>query len=608
MIDKNVLRNNLSYLSNINSSLLNTLVKNLNKIERNINIIENENDISIIYKGTQINNLIGFSRKKLEFLEKNIGIISQGEVRKNIPKDLLDLYDRLEIEKKENIKYIENLFILGTLPFFHIKFLFEEKKDLFPYLKNIFIFEDKLEFLYLFLSIVNLNKFPKNINVFLNIDKEKFKSNISALVFSFPINGYLKSYEDEAIKCLENEIKNIYKKSQVTLSYRSATNRINFFKRNIKLNTSRFLLDINENLKKKLNNIPLFIVGSGPSLDESVHILRDLQEKVIIISLTTAFKTLIDNDIKPDFVSIADSQKNMSRFLIGIKEEILKDTYCLSHIYVDTEFVSSFKENLIYAYSDFKNLLNIKDRIKKDFTLGSTVLNSTFDLCAELGFKNIYLLGVDLGTKHKGILHTKGYLDSDEKVLEQLKIVVEGNFGGTVLTKKDFYTSKLILESKIQSIKNIKVYNLSDGAKIEGSIPIKPDELSLKPKVYSKKEIVKYIKKIFKKEKVSIDKKELNELNRNIIPKLKMFKEQIKNSSSVEETIYILQNFIMWIILQKTFSNILFANEISSNIRFFLKILKLSPKDKKEEILNKNKDFILEQFDKIIFLAKLLSE
>ena len=63
--------------------------------------------------------------------------------------------------------------------------------------------------------------------------------------------------------------------------------------------------DVGE-LKGGLEDIPFILIGAGPSLDESIDFLREVQDKAIIVASNTPYRKLINNGIRPHLVVTAD--------------------------------------------------------------------------------------------------------------------------------------------------------------------------------------------------------------------------------------------------------------------------------------------------------------
>ena len=100
----------------------------------------------------------------------------------------------------------------------------------------------------------------------------------------------------------------------------------------------------------------------------------------------------------------------------------------------------------------------------------------------------IYLVGMDLGFRLNEKKHSSNSFYDDLEDVQTDGFKVKGNFSDDIYTDSLLFSSKEHLEDFIKS-KNLRVYNLSDGAYIEGSIPLKDKEL---PKI-DKDKIVKEI-------------------------------------------------------------------------------------------------------------------
>ncbi|WP_457626274.1 motility associated factor glycosyltransferase family protein [Persephonella sp.] len=602
MLNKDYLRKNLELLKKVNPKILNRLLEKLPEIEKNLEIILKENDFDILFHGNRIENVVEKARKKIEDREKTIGVIWTHTMRVNFPEKLVRYADNLSPPKEKLIYNTEGLIIFGTLPFFHIKELLENKQKFFPNLKQVIIYEPHLELVYLFLLSVDLEKLAREskINLTFSINQETLNKHMLLYFSMFSFVSYLKSYEDNHIKQLEAYMKNLYEMKTVTIPYEAAYNRVKFFKKTIKGKNNRYLLNIKTKNFFEKNKIPFIIVGSGPSLDKDIELLKSIQNRGILISLTTATRTLVKNGIIPDFTVIADAQSNMVRFIKDIDEDILKKVYVFAPIFTDPEFNRRFKETLIFNYGMFKDLLNIRDQIKVKVESGATVLNTLFSLLINLRTNNFFLFGVDFGTKYKDRFHTEGYTDKegDLEVLKDATIEVEGNYGGVVYSRKDYYISKKIFETQIKTgkkrIKNLKVYNLSDGAKIEGSITIAKSEIDrILPRKFDKKSVVKRIRNNFDKVNLHIQNSEVEKIRTKIIPKITETIGLIKKENSPHRVISILEEFSFWGIYLDYLTDILFNQEEFAKIQTIIKILKLASEEDKEKIIKEYRDYII---------------
>jgi hypothetical protein len=115
-----------------------------------------------------------------------------------------------------------------------------------------------------------------------------------------------------------------------------------------------------------------------------------------------------------------------------------------------------------------------------------TVSNFAIDLFSTIGFTSIYLIGVDLGfvdVKHHHSKSSGYYQENGEETYDFTKsantsLIVPGNFRPRVNTKHEFKVSRQVIEQVTGAKpKGQEFYNCSDGARINGALPIRPDEL-----------------------------------------------------------------------------------------------------------------------------------
>ncbi|WNO61821.1 6-hydroxymethylpterin diphosphokinase MptE-like protein [Rheinheimera sp. MMS21-TC3] len=235
---------------------------------------------------------------------------------------------------------------------------------------------------------------------------------------------------------------------------------------------------------------PVFIVGNGPSLDDSIEYLKEHRHNAIVISCGTALKALYKLGIKPDFHTEAEQNRSSYRWITQIKDQAyLKGIYALSinGLHPDSaalfaDAFLAFKDGEAAAYI-FKQLLpNTVDIASIPFAY-PTVSNLAISFALHAGFKQLYLFGVDLGyidadnhhSKHSAYYNQDGKAIYDYKKVHGEGITVEGNFRPTVQTKVEFDVSRQIMEKTIAAYgAQVEVYNCSDGAKVKGAVSLQP--------------------------------------------------------------------------------------------------------------------------------------
>src|SRR5690606_5350222 len=58
-----------------------------------------------------------------------------------------------------------------------------------------------------------------------------------------------------------------------------------------------------DRLQNQFRNIPAIVIATGPSLTKSLPLLKELQNKALLLSVDASFKILLENGIVPHFVA-----------------------------------------------------------------------------------------------------------------------------------------------------------------------------------------------------------------------------------------------------------------------------------------------------------------
>ncbi len=236
---------------------------------------------------------------------------------------------------------------------------------------------------------------------------------------------------------------------------------------------------------------PVFIVGNGPSLDNLMDTLRENQDKAIIISCGTTIGTLYKAGITPDFhVEMERTYNTVSALKLAAPEEFYKDINLLALNTVSPEAMAMFKQAFVAIKANDPGEYMINDFLDESVlplnACNPTCTNTGIAYALRFGFREIYLLGVDLGMKDKNKHHASSsqYYDDDNKALnistEKMRtLTVPGNFSEEVSTTQILDTSRANMTIAINLYPNTKVYNLNDGAKIDGAEPLHKEDLTI---------------------------------------------------------------------------------------------------------------------------------
>lgn len=250
--------------------------------------------------------------------------------------------------------------------------------------------------------------------------------------------------------------------------------------------------DASRLLSLEQKDVPVFIVGNGPSLDALIDVIKDEQDNAIVISCGTALQTLHRHGITPDFHAEIEMNRSTFDWCVRINNrDYLKDICLIScnGIHPDTcelfgSTLLSFKqgEASTVSYTEINN--------KHPFELLEysypTVSNFVADWVTSIGFNQIYLLGVDMGFIDDDHHHSRlsGYYNVEGKELidyakrVNANLLVKGNLRPVVKTKYEFKAAASVLGLSFSRCKG-QVYNLNDGAFISKTIPLEKENVLL---------------------------------------------------------------------------------------------------------------------------------
>ena len=238
--------------------------------------------------------------------------------------------------------------------------------------------------------------------------------------------------------------------------------------------------------------VPVFIVGNGPSLDDLIPLIKEEADAAIIVSCGTALQTLYKHGITPHFHAEIESNRSTYDWAVRVNApDYLQQISLISCNGIHPDTCNSYKDVYLAFKQGEASTVSIAELYPKK-TFGAldaaypTVTNFAMNLLTEIGFKQFYLFGTDMGFVDENYHHSKssGYYSEKGKELydytaeNNTSLILPGNFRPVVKTKYEFKVSKSVLEN-VLSVKKAEVYNLNDGAKITGTKPLLKEDAIL---------------------------------------------------------------------------------------------------------------------------------
>ena len=333
-----------------------------------------------------------------------------------------------------------------------------------------------------------------------------------------------------------------------------------------------FLLDnASSLLSAHVKEVPIFIVGNGPSLDDLIDVLKSEKDNVVIISCGTALQSLHRNGITPDFHAEIEMNRATHDWATRIQDnEYLKKIRLLSCNGIHPDTMQLYGNTLLaFKQGEASTVACAELHNHKKFAHLShaypTVSNFVVDLITTLGFQQIYLFGIDLGFKDPNYHHSKmsGYYQDNGKELydyasrNNTTILVPGNLRPWVNSKFEFKVSKSVIEQSLVSTKS-SVYNLSDGAKINGAIGLNSDDVLVLSTAELKKELLNTIShSAF----APVNKKEFNQelstrfegdsLSEELLSLLHLLKRELKTREDIDQVISLQRDLLVSSLFRK---------------------------------------------------------
>lgn len=444
------------------------------------------------------------------------------------------------INEIEQMEENETIIIFGLGSGEHIKYLVNNLSSA----NKIFIVEPNAEIVRETLKINEVQILLEDDRIALCILDNKIKKYIGNFAYDYNINdakirsfaNYSLIFENEYNYLLKQvERVKISKKMTFDIFNTFANEFFNNFVENIfTLVNEEGFYSINQ-LKNLYRGKPAVIVSAGPSLTKNVHLLKEVQDKFIIISGPRTIGTLIENDITPDFVCSVDPQD---------KAYTLMEKYIdkkIPLVFMDSSNSKVVKEQkgsrIIVANQGMETNLEQMLGVKVDSLMqGGSVAHFSMGLAAYLGCSTIIFIGQDLAYTNDKFQAGGTYAGEMDKIkydYEKNKEKWDKDKNHSIYVK-DIYgnpvRTSVVLKSYIDEFEElisecdsgIKFINSTEGgAHIDGTevIPLK-ETIGL----YGVEIINKNFKDIIK-EVVIINEEEFTERMFGIIDKLEMIKQ-----------------------------------------------------------------------------------
>jgi len=242
-------------------------------------------------------------------------------------------------------------------------------------------------------------------------------------------------------------------------------------------------------LHSKHKGKPGLLVSAGPSLDDILPYLKQIDKKFILACVDTALPILSRENIVPDYVFSLDPQEDSFQYFRDYLESSAKLIFTPSantkvvHYYKGEKFVV-FKQTSS-QFTEEESVINSKGSTQS----GGSVSCLALDILIQFGCNPIFLTGQDLSFPSNRIyssfsnnnkqmidrLDSASMLKENHKSesMKQKTVNVKNIVGNNVATNQAMYSYLRAIEEIAAVNPQIKIYNLcSHGAQIDNVIPL----------------------------------------------------------------------------------------------------------------------------------------
>jgi hypothetical protein len=350
----------------------------------------------------------------------------------------------------------------------------------------VFIYEKNLELFRLSLFVTNYGHVAQNRTLFFSIlEQKEQKVFLDFLNLGNNYNLHIKHipFDDAYPEILQQFQKYVLSQSFINYGYSPLLLRFIESPKYLVQNYN-FLNVTVRHTNDVFTNKPVLLLFSGPSTSNNIAWVKENHEKFIIISALSTCKLLYKNDIKPDIIIHIDPGEKTALLFEDIDtEEYFKNVQIILAANVNENTINRFEKSQV-------SIIEQGTEYKKGFGRLSSPSVGEYAYALSLIFDatNIYMLGIDLALD-KNTLQTHADFHFDQRQGEEKKNsasldpqitinYIKGNFEEKIPTTGAYNLSieQFGYFSQYYKAERQNVYNLSDGAYLEGTKPLRLDE------------------------------------------------------------------------------------------------------------------------------------
>lgn len=230
---------------------------------------------------------------------------------------------------------------------------------------------------------------------------------------------------------------------------------------------------------------PALIVGSGPSVDAAIPLIKELAGRALVFSGGSSLRVLLRHGIQPDFHCELENTADMVDMLVATRADYdFGDTVLIGGNPIDPGIGDLFARRLLYFRPATTGARVFSPDAGAMDLAAPTAINTAARAAIGFGVTDIWLFGVDLGSREADRHHSRDsqYYATDDPYwqggtgMEQIDVPAPANFGGTAHTTPSFQYAQMFLTRLFESAPHCRVLNFSDGVALPGARPARPEQ------------------------------------------------------------------------------------------------------------------------------------
>ena len=400
-----------------------------------------------------------------------------------------DAKGSIESTLKELQKYREYsfLYFFGIADGKTVQTLLQNEK-----IRQLVVIEPNIELIYVALNLWDFSKDLQSNRLLILPLQEVTLSTVVELLHSSNAKYYVRTFELILVTayyetlCFD-QYKEMYDLFLKAIDYvtKAHGNDINDSFRGVKqhIETMEYMvehLQYQALLKQKSIDTAV-IVSTGPSLDKQLALLKEYQDKVVILSVDASFPILVEQGIKPDFVVSMERDEPTAKFFERVDAKEHKDVMFLCASLQHKAVFDAIKGEQLFvvmrpfAYNIYFGLNEYGYLCK-----GLSAANMAHEFASAFGFKQTIFIGQDLafgeGLKTHANNHTFEQDPELQAEIEGGRIIETEAYGGKGTVKTNVYWNifRNFIEHHIEETTPTMIsYNATEGgARIEGAVEI----------------------------------------------------------------------------------------------------------------------------------------